>query len=123
MSTINLKRREVLKISTVTVATAAVSTLAAPLLLSGCKKNSTSQNDINFKELEIKPCEGKEKLSAQETSIRNSLKYVDSSPINGRTCDNCKLYTLATKKSCGGCKVVPGPIHPKGYCTAWMHLM
>ena len=60
-------------------------------------------------------------LSDQQIKVRESLKYVDSSPKPAQTCDNCQLYKEPEKAgTCGGCQTVPGPIHPKGWCTAWV---
>jgi hypothetical protein len=104
-----------------------VSTIG-PGLLSACKKACSLSNQ-NSKETHVDAsnvtlCPDQEKLNEQEKSLRSSLKYVDKSPSTERTCDNCKLYTLPTDKSpCGGCKIVPGPIHPKGYCVAWVYRM
>lgn len=101
-----------------------------PLLLEGCKKNDGAQK-VDIKDggskdddANVASCPNQENLSQQDQQIRGSLNYVDKTPMQGRTCDNCKLYTLPQPGvMCGGCKVVPGPIHPKGYCTAWIHRM
>lgn len=60
-------------------------------------------------------------LTEQQIQTRKSLQYVDSSPHAAKRCNNCKLFKPpAAGEECGGCQVVPGPIHPKGYCTAWV---
>lgn len=60
-------------------------------------------------------------LSQQQISVRESLKYTDSSPKPDQQCDNCNLYKEPAKEgTCGGCQTVPGPIHPKGWCSAWV---
>ena len=60
-------------------------------------------------------------LEQQQIKVRESLNYTDSTPKPGKTCDNCQLYKPpAEQGTCGGCQTVPGPIHPKGYCTAWV---
>lgn len=95
--------------------------LVAPML-SGCKKKTSEDSPVAAKEVELNTCPGA--VNDQEKAIRTSLKYVDNAPSDSQTCDNCKLYTLPQNGSpCGGCKVVPGPIHPKGYCAAWLHRM
>lgn len=96
-------------------------TIGAPIIFASCKKNDNSGE--TRQRLQVVPCPEQNGLSVQEQAIRTSLKYEDGSQMPGRTCDNCKLYTLPEISSCGGCKVVPGPIHPKGYCTAWLHRM
>lgn len=100
-----------------------------PSLISACKKANPEQNThaaTNAKMIDdiATTCPEQASLTEQEKAIRSSLKYVDQTPIAQRTCDNCKLYTLPSESSiCGGCKVVPGPIHPKGYCAAWIARM
>lgn len=60
-------------------------------------------------------------LNEQQIKLRESLNYVDNSPQPQKLCEGCKLYTKPKEAgSCGGCTTVPGPIHPKGYCTAWV---
>lgn len=105
-----------------------VSASLGPTFLSACKKGQASEKGAGTAAKavteQVIPCPNQESLSDQEKTIRTSLKYVDASVISGRTCDNCKLYTRPLPgASCGGCKVVPGPIHPKGHCTAWLQLM
>ena len=60
-------------------------------------------------------------LSHEQIVTRKSLGYTDQTPIATRTCDNCKLYTNpVNNNACGGCLVLSGPIHPKGYCKSWV---
>jgi hypothetical protein len=97
--------------------------------LAACKKNPAKEKapEVNAKEVieqASSSCPNQNELTEQERAIRASLKYVDKTSIPARTCKNCKLYTLPVNNAlCGGCKVVPGPIHPEGYCTAWIPLM
>jgi len=89
-----------------------------------CKNNNQHEShealSANFSD----SCALDTNLSDEDHVRRNTLKYVDQTPISTRTCDNCKLYTNATAGSfCGGCKVLPGPIHPKGYCNSWYRQM
>jgi hypothetical protein len=59
-------------------------------------------------------------LSPAEVGVRTSLEYQDHSPHPDKRCDNCMQYTVApAADQCGGCKVMKGPIHPKGYCKVW----
>jgi len=109
---------------------AAALLIASPLtaiLLGSCtksRKNDADAKKTNNADPSSTPCPDQDKLTAQETSIRDGLKYVDQSPLPARRCDNCKLYVNAVKGAlCGGCKVVPGPIHPQGHCTAWVQLI
>ncbi|MFB6262203.1 MAG: high-potential iron-sulfur protein [Bradymonadaceae bacterium] len=65
-------------------------------------------------------CENPEGLSKAKMKTRKNLKYVDKSPKKGKNCLNCNFYVKPKKKGeCGSCKVVPGPVHPEGYCTSW----
>lgn len=60
-------------------------------------------------------------LSESEIKTREQLKYVDKSDKPDKDCANCQLYQPPEKEGeCGGCQSVPGPIHPDGYCTAWV---
>jgi hypothetical protein len=117
-----LTRRSVLCDAAKGVLGLVAATTIAPFFTCGCQKKEAKEAAKN--DLEIEPCPNQESMSEQERAIRHSLKYVDKTPIAGRTCDNCKLYILPSSTShCGGCKVVPGPIHPRGYCTAWIPRM
>lgn len=65
-------------------------------------------------------CTDVSNLSQEQIQTRKSLQYVDDSPHAGKRCDNCRFFKPpAGGEECGRCEVVPGPIHPKGYCTAW----
>lgn len=60
-------------------------------------------------------------LSDQQQQARDALQYTDSTPQEGQYCDNCAYWEPAgDPQECGGCSIVPGPIHPKGWCTAWV---
>lgn len=84
-----------------------------------CHKEEASTNAKEDFDLPLS-CEGSDQVSEDQKAIRVALRYADASPISTRTCDNCKLYTdPAPNVTCGGCKVVPGPIHPKGWCSSW----
>lgn len=54
-------------------------------------------------------------LSAQDRETRTKFAYTDRSSDITRLCDKCTHFTPGEK--CGGCKVLPGPIHPQGTCT------
>ena len=65
-------------------------------------------------------CDDVSGLTEQEIAARQSLNYVDESPMEGKYCDNCALYVAAEPgEQCGGCQTIKGPIHPKGYCDIW----
>ena len=59
-------------------------------------------------------------LSESDRTMRNGVKYVDAAPDAAKNCANCLQFQPAAPDACGGCKVVKGPIHPKGWCTIWV---
>ncbi len=59
-------------------------------------------------------------LSAEQRQVRTTLAYVDSATEPGKDCERCQHYVAATQEgSCGGCKLLPGPVHPRGYCKVF----
>lgn len=125
MEKIKLSRRSLLHM-TAKGSAALMITSVLGSTLQGCKKRSENNFPVNAKEehQDDNFCEGVEKLTDDEKAARKALKYVDNTNFPGRACDNCKIFTLPQNNSvCGGCKIVPGPIHPKGYCAAWIARM
>ena len=60
-------------------------------------------------------------LDEQQRKTREALQYVDDSPKEDQRCNNCQFYVLPEGEAqCGTCQTVPGPIHPQGYCLAWV---
>lgn len=102
MSEVNLERRVFL------VTLAGVGTLAG-LTAVGCNAAGGA------KELNCTDTAG---LSEAEKTQRQAVKYVDKSELAEKNCSNCQLFEPAEGK-CGACKVVKGPINPKGYCITW----
>jgi hypothetical protein len=91
----------------------------ASFFITACKKRpaqeTPQQNSIAVSCIHEVP------LSHEQIVTRKNLGYTDQTPISTRTCDNCKLYTNPVDNSaCGGCLVLSGPIHPKGYCKSWV---
>jgi hypothetical protein len=120
----SISRREMLQRVLQTTAAGVLCSVIGPSLLSSCDKKSPTKKELatEGKEQEQLPdsCADQDKLTPQELAIRKNLKYVDQTPISTRTCSNCKLYTNpAPNNFCGGCKILPGPVHPKGYCNSW----
>lgn len=65
-------------------------------------------------------CDDVSGLTEQQVQTRKALKYVDQSPDPKKRCNGCQFFVKPEKEGmCGGCKLLPGPIHPQGYCTAW----
>jgi hypothetical protein len=59
-------------------------------------------------------------LTPAEAGVRTTLEYQDHSPFPDKLCDGCIQYIPAPAvDQCGGCKVMKGPIHPKGHCKVW----
>jgi hypothetical protein len=96
-----LNRRETIRLLVVT-----------PLLavgLSACGKKSAPDG-----------CTDLTGLTDGEKAARAALQYTDRSLQNDKRCDVCSFYQAAgDPAACGGCQLVKGPIHPKGYCTAF----
>src|SRR4051812_25149271 len=60
-------------------------------------------------------------LGEPEKMSRSALQYVDRSLQADKHCRDCNLFRPPPEVSqCGSCQVVKGPIHPNGYCTAWV---
>lgn len=58
-------------------------------------------------------------LSPEDEKIRQALRYTDHSPDPEKLCNGCQQYLPNPDADCGGCKLMKGPIHPAGYCTAF----
>jgi anaerobic selenocysteine-containing dehydrogenase len=56
----------------------------------------------------------------QAKATKQAMQYQDK-PKNDQTCDTCLQWIPGPKAdSQGGCKVVEGPISPKGWCAAYV---
>ena len=72
------------------------------------------------KPTETLSCNDTTGLTPEQIKGRENLQYVDVTPVPSKRCDNCNLWVAAPAEGkCGGCKIMKGPIHPGGYCTAW----
>lgn len=80
------------------------------VLAAACKKDS-------------KPftCTDTSSLAPADTAVRTALGYVEPSTEAGKDCAGCVQYAPAADASgaCGSCKLMKGPIHPKGYCKGF----
>jgi hypothetical protein len=73
------------------------------------------------KKTEPDSCSDVTALSDAEKMARTALQYSDRSLLADKRCQLCNLYQPSSDPSqCGTCQVVKGPIHPKGYCTAFV---
>jgi hypothetical protein len=59
-------------------------------------------------------------LSASDAQVRVSLLYVDNSVEAGKSCSGCQQFIPAAPDACGTCKILKGPINPKGYCKSFV---
>jgi len=58
--------------------------------------------------------------AAQAKASKQSMQYQDQ-PKNGQQCDTCMQFIPGQKPGANGtCKVVDGPISPKGWCIAYV---
>ena len=57
---------------------------------------------------------------AQAKATKQAMQYQDQ-PKNGQECDKCMQWIPGSDPAAKGqCKVVEGPINPKGYCVAFV---
>lgn len=65
-------------------------------------------------------CDDTTGMAPGDIETRKALAYVDRSPDPNKQCQNCAQFIAPPNATtCGGCKVVKGPIHPNGYCKSW----
>lgn len=90
----------------------AVGSLCVGLI--GCETQSVKAQKVGLS------CNDTTGLTPEQIAAREALKYVDTSAIPSKRCDNCNLWIAPEKPgTCGGCKILKGPFHPAGFCTAW----
>lgn len=121
-------------------ATIGAAVTGAGALLSACKSESGGSESGSAKQAEKSGgsgsaakqakggggdlnCMDAPDLTDAQKNTRKALKYADSSDKEGQLCDNCQYWEPAKNEGeCGGCQVVPGPIHPKGWCSSWTEM-
>ncbi len=60
-------------------------------------------------------------LTPVDLNIRTTtLAYVDVSLELGKSCVGCQQFIPGAPNGCGTCKIVKGPINPKGYCKSFL---
>jgi len=60
------------------------------------------------------------KARGQAKATKQAMQYQDK-PKNDLTCDTCIHWVAGPKPGAPGeCKVVEGPISPKGWCAAYV---
>jgi hypothetical protein len=82
-------------------------TLAA-LVIAGCSKKEPDS------------CTSTLGLTKDEIKTRMLLAYHDRSPDPKKHCIDCQQYVAPPKvDECGTCKVMKGPVHPRGSCSVF----
>jgi hypothetical protein len=65
-------------------------------------------------------CTSVDSLKTDERATRESLEYVDISPKRDKNCENCRQWIPPGEDgACGSCKVMKGPVHPRGHCRVY----
>lgn len=60
-------------------------------------------------------------LAPADVTVRTTLGYTDVSVEAGKMCTNCQQFVPpAAANTCGTCKILKGPINPKGYCKSFV---
>jgi hypothetical protein len=60
------------------------------------------------------------RASAQAKASKQAMQY-QGQPKNGQQCSTCMQFVPGAKPDADGtCKVVDGPISPKGWCVAYV---
>jgi hypothetical protein len=65
-------------------------------------------------------CADTSALSPADAQVRTTLAYVDLSVEPGKMCSVCQQFIPGAPTACGTCKVVKGPINPRGYCKSFL---
>jgi len=65
-------------------------------------------------------CNDTTSLAPADLQVRTALAYVDVSMEPGKTCTGCQQFVPIAPNTCGTCKVVKGPINPKGNCKSFV---
>ena len=72
------------------------------------------------KKTEPDSCTDVSQLNDADKAARSALQYTDKSPEAARVCNVCTYYQPAQDPAqCGSCKLVKGPVHPKGFCSGF----
>jgi len=53
-----------------------------------------------------------------DSSLRNSLHYVESGPDPAQHCSGCSFFS-DPKGDCGSCMIFNGPANKNGHCDSW----
>ncbi|MDB4971878.1 MAG: hypothetical protein JWN48_219 [Myxococcaceae bacterium] len=72
------------------------------------------------KKTEPDSCQDVSALNDADKAARSALQYTDRGPEAQRVCSVCTYYVAPKDPAeCGSCKLIKGPVHPKGYCSGF----
>lgn len=97
---------------------------ASGTLLAACGSDDSGNGSSDESSSASATCSDLSDLTDQEKKQRSqmveSLKYVEETPQEDKTCANCQLYIQGEYgEGCGGCQLFPGPVAAEGYCNSW----
>lgn len=73
------------------------------------------------KKTEPDSCQDLGGLGDADKATRTTLQYTDRAPDKERQCERCQYWQPPSDPAqCGACQLVKGPIHPHGFCTAYL---
>jgi hypothetical protein len=88
-----------------------LASLGGALLASGCKSAIAPPSS----------CDDTTRLTEEERGVRKALAYADRSTDPSKACKSCLQWVPPPSEgSCGGCKLLKGPVHPDGTCKAFV---
>lgn len=59
-------------------------------------------------------------IASEDVTARNAVTYMDRARDKTKTCETCVQYVAPrTDAACASCKVLKGPVHPDGNCSAY----
>jgi hypothetical protein len=59
-------------------------------------------------------------LSAADVQVRATLAYTDVSVEPSKVCTACQQFLPGPASGCGTCKILRGPVSPRGSCKAFV---
>jgi hypothetical protein len=73
---------------------------------------------IAYRKMDPDSCQDVHLLGDAEQIGRAFQQYTDHAPSTDKQCSKCDFWKPPSDPTqCGSCRIVSGPIHPKGYCT------
>lgn len=64
-------------------------------------------------------CTDEAGLAPAEVAARRALGYAEPSGDPARACEACQQWLPGPSDACGKCKVLAGPVHPRGTCRSF----